>query len=51
MQGLESMCALTRDAIMLAGDMEDAVASWTALGLDGRRPRRPFKPSVLTTAG
>lgn len=43
------MCALTRDAIMLTGDTE-VVTSWTALGLDGRRPRRPFKLSVLTTA-
>lgn len=48
MLGLESMCALTRDAIMLTGDTE-VVTSWTALGLDGRRPLRPFKLSVLTT--
>lgn len=48
MLGLESMCALTRDAIMLTGDTE-VVASWTTLGLDGRRPLRPFKLSVLTT--
>lgn len=43
------MCALTRDAIMLTGDTE-VVTSWTALGLDGRRPLRPFRLSVLTTA-
>lgn len=48
MLGFESMCALTRDAIMLTGDTE-VVTSWTALGLDGRRPLRPFKLSVLTT--
>lgn len=48
MLGLESMCALTRDAIMLTGDTEVAT-SWAALGLDGRRPLRPFKLSVLTT--
>lgn len=33
---------------MLTGDTE-VVTSWT-LGLEGRRPRRPFKLSVLTTA-
>lgn len=49
MLGFESMCALTREAIMLTGDTEGA-ASWTALGLDGRRPLRPFKLSLLTTA-
>lgn len=34
---------------MLAGDTE-LLASWTPLCLDGRRPLRPFKLSVLTTA-
>lgn len=49
MLGFESMCALTSEAIMLTGDML-VVTSCTGLGLDGRRPLRPFKLSVLTTA-
>lgn len=49
MLGFESMCALTSDAIMLTGDTL-VVTSCTGLGLDGRRPLRPFKLSVLTTA-
>lgn len=48
MPGFESMCALTSEAIMLTGDTA-VVTSWAALGLDGRRPLRPFKLSVLTT--
>lgn len=48
MPGFESMCALTSEAIMLTGDTV-VVMSWTTLGLDGRRPLRPFKLSVLTT--
>lgn len=48
MPGFESMCALTSEAIMLTGDTV-VVTSWTTLGLDGRRPLRPFKLSVLTT--
>lgn len=49
MPGFESMWALTRDAIMLTGDTE-AVASWTTFGFEGRRPLRPLRLSVLTTA-
>lgn len=49
MLGLESMCALTREAIMLTGDTV-AAASWMTLGLEGSRPLLPFKLSVLTTA-
>lgn len=45
--GFESTCALTRALRrLLTGEDE----SGTALGLDGRRPLRPFRPSVLTTA-
>lgn len=49
MLGLESMWALTREAIMLTGDTV-AAASWMTLGLEGSRPLLPFKLSVLTTA-
>lgn len=48
MPGFELMWALTSDAIKLAGDAV-VVTSWMSLGLDGRRPRRPFRLSVLTT--
>lgn len=42
------MWALTSEAIMLTGDTV-VVTSWATLGLDGRRPLRPFRLSVLTT--
>jgi hypothetical protein len=42
------MCALTREAIILTGDSAED-RSWAAFGLEGRRPLRPFKLSVLTT--
>lgn len=42
------MWALTSEAIMLTGDTV-VVTSWTTLGLEGRRPLRPFRLSVLTT--
>lgn len=45
--GLDSMCALTR-ALRRVLTCEDE--SWRAFGLDGRRPLRPFRLSVLTTA-
>lgn len=49
MEGLESMCALTRAFRRLTGVMETGM-SCMLLGLDGRRPLRPFKLAVLTTA-
>ena len=44
--GTESMCARTSEVMRLTGD-----ASGGCLGLEGRRPRRPFRLSVRTTAG
>lgn len=45
--GFDSTCALMR-ALRRAPPGEDE--SETALGLDGRRPLRPFRLAVLTTA-
>lgn len=45
--GFDSTCALIRALRRaLTGDG----GSWSALGLDGRRPLRPLRLSVLTTA-
>lgn len=48
--GFESICALTREAIMLTGEAE-GVRPWTNFIFEGRRPLLPFKLSVLTTNG
>lgn len=48
MLGFESICALTREAMMFRlGVVDDA--STTVLGFEGRRPRRPLRLSVRTT--
>lgn len=44
--GTESMCARTREVMRLTGDV-----SGGCLGLEGSRPRRPFRLSVRTTVG
>lgn len=48
MHGFESTCAFTREAIIFTGGSVVA-ASDPALGLEGSRPLRPFRLSVLTT--
>ncbi len=48
MEGLESMCALTRAFRRLTGVIETGI-SCGLLGLEGSRPLRPFKLAVLTT--
>lgn len=42
------MWALRREEIKLIGDAM-VVTSRTTFGFEGRRPLRPFRPSVLTT--
>lgn len=48
MDGLESTWDLTRALMRLTGG-EGGEASWGLLGLEGRRPLRPFRLAVRTT--
>jgi len=47
--GLVSTCARTSDVMKLMGGDGGATGSFGPFGLEGSRPRRPFKWSVLTT--
>ena len=50
MVGLESMWALTKDAMIFTGGFE-VFESTTFFGFEGKRPRRPLRLSVRTTVG